>query len=189
MRIGLVRHFPVKRGLPGKRVLTREELLQWSREYEASDIEVGNTDLLGINWKRFFSSDLQRAIKTAETICNGKITKMQELREIPLSPVFRKNVRLHYVIWYILIRFAVMFSHRSQAESKAAVEERVSRALDEILEIEEDALIISHAAIMAFVRKELKRRGFSGPRLGTAENGKVYVFEREMDEPLPEGAV
>lgn len=189
MRIGLVRHFPVIRGLPGKKVLTREELLQWSREYEASDIEVGKTDLLDIDWKRFFSSDLQRAIKTAETICDGKITKMQELREIPLSPVFRKNVRLHYVIWYILIRFAVMFSHHSQAESKAEVEERVSKALDEILEIDEDALIISHAAIMAFVRKELKRRGFTGPRMGTAENGKVYVFEREMDEPMPEGAL
>ncbi|WP_269082515.1 hypothetical protein [Aneurinibacillus tyrosinisolvens] len=39
-------------------------------------------------------------------------------------------------------------------------------------------LIVSHAALMMFMEKELLKRGFTGPKVKTAENGKLYLFEK-----------
>jgi hypothetical protein len=40
-------------------------------------------------------------------------------------------------------------------------------------------LIVSHAGMMFYLRKELLRRGFYGPKFGIADNGRLYVFERK----------
>jgi broad specificity phosphatase PhoE len=64
-------------------------------------------------------------------------------------------------------------------ESKADGIKRIQAVMDEILsQSEEDVLIVSHGALMMFMRKELLKRGFKGPRLKTPENGKLYIFEK-----------
>ncbi|MFC3885142.1 histidine phosphatase family protein [Bacillus songklensis] len=179
MKIGLVRHFKVKRGYPEKRFVTQKELFQWLDEYEASDIEVGETSLGSIEWKRCFASDLPRAAKTAETIYDGNIIKMKELREVQIYPLFKRDIKLPFLLYPILIRMAWLLKHKSQLERKADVEKRVKAILDDILsQSDENILIVSHGALMMFMRKELLKRGFKGPKMKTPENGKLYVFEK-----------
>jgi broad specificity phosphatase PhoE len=179
MKVGLVRHFKVKRGYPDKKFVTHKELFQWLDEYEASDIEVGETDLGSVEWKRCFASDLSRAAKTAEIIYDGDIMKMKELREVQIYPLFKRNIKLPFLLYPVLIRLAWLMKHKSQLESKSDVEKRVKAVLDDILsQSDEDVLIVSHGALMIFMRKELLRRGFKGPKFKTPENGKLYLFEK-----------
>lgn len=177
MKIGLVRHFEVVRGYPNAWV-TSAELMEWVEEYDASGIIETEIDLCGVKWEKCFSSDLPRAVKTAGKVFQGSILYMPELREIALSPCVRSKIKIPLLIHLLLIRTAWFFNHPSQKESKRAVFERIHAALDKILEHDENVLIVGHGGIMMFMRKELMKRGFTGPAFRRAENGKVYVFEK-----------
>jgi broad specificity phosphatase PhoE len=179
MKVGLVRHFAVKKGYPEKRFVAQSEVMQWFEEYDAAEIEAGAVDLGGVEWKRCYSSDLYRAVKTAELIYPGTITPLKELREIPIDPVFQQDIKLPFLWWAVLVRAAWLLNHKSQRERKTDVRKRIEGVLDQILsQGEEDVLIVCHAALMIFMRKELLKRGFTGPAFRTPENGKLYLFER-----------
>jgi broad specificity phosphatase PhoE len=106
------------------------------------------------------------------------IVLLEDLREIRLAPLFAPKMKLPLFMHLFFIRLAWYFNHRSQPESRTAVQERIRRSLDSILNSEEDVLIVSHGGIMMFMRKELMKLGFTGPKFGTPKNGEVYVFER-----------
>ncbi|MFC0190183.1 histidine phosphatase family protein [Fictibacillus aquaticus] len=177
MKIGLVRHFEVERGYPNK-LLTSDELLKWVGEYDASAVIENDVHMRGIDWKRCFASDLTRAEYTARKVFGDNVVLLEELREIRLSPLFRAKMKLPLFVHLLFIRLAWYFNHPSQPESRTAVVERIRRSLENILDSEEDVLIVSHGGIMMFMRKELMKLGFTGPKFGKPKNGEVYVFER-----------
>jgi len=180
MKIGLVRHFKVKKGLPDKRIISAEELSQWFSEYDESEVEIAEMNLQGVKWDLCYASDLTRAVKTAEKIYSGEIVKTKDLREIAY-PVFGEiwRGRLHFFLWAMLVRISWHFQHKAYKESRMDVQQRMSRFLDNLMERKEtNILLVSHAAFMMEMRKELLHRGFKGPKLGTPENGKLYVFEK-----------
>jgi broad specificity phosphatase PhoE len=178
MKVGLVRHFKAKKPYPQTFLITQKELFQWFEEYKDSDIEDGEVDLCGIKWKRCFTSDLLRAEKTAKKIYNENFIKMEKLREIQPAPLFRRNVKLPLFLWAALIRVTWIINHKSQIQSKKYVIERIGTVLDEILALDgEDVLVVTHGALMLFIRKELVKRGFKGPKLKTPANGKVYIYD------------
>ena len=54
------------------------------------------------------------------------------------------------------------------------------QAIADMLDAERsDTLVVSHAGMMMYLRKELMRRGFRGPKFGVAEHARLYVYERE----------
>jgi len=82
-------------------------------------------------------------------------------------------------LYPLLFKAAWLVNHKSQPESKADVKRRVKAVLDKILlKCQDDVLIVSHAGLMTFMRKELLNRGFRGPNFKTPDNGKLYVYER-----------
>ncbi|WP_322905858.1 histidine phosphatase family protein [Paenibacillus campi] len=173
--IGLVRHFKVNKEFPIRQMVTVNELVTWLEEYDVADIEEGTTDLRGLNWEICFTSDLPRAIKTAQFIYPGKIVIMPELREIT-PPTFNTGLRFPFIGWAVFARIAPLLSRRYKrmvAEANA----RIDRALDIILSSDaEHILIVSHWALMLYMRKQLIRRGFTGPRMRMVENGKLHLF-------------
>ncbi|KAB2330245.1 histidine phosphatase family protein [Cytobacillus depressus] len=179
MKIGLVRHFRVKNAVPEKTWVNPAELHKWLEDYDLSDIEVGRTDLQNIKWQKCYSSDLSRAEKTAEAIFEGEIIKTDKLREIKAYPFLQRNIKLPYLLWAVFIRLAWMISHPSQKDSITLVKERINLFLDEVLaEKNDNVLIVSHGALMIFMRKELLKRGYKGPRINHPQNGKLYIFEK-----------
>ena len=177
MKVGLVRHFKVKQAYPTGRISARE-VEHWCRRYDESDIEEGQTDLGGIAWSRCYSSDMPRAIRTAERIYGTDIHKMPELREIP-APTFTTKWKLPLLGWALLIRMSWLFHAPTRHNIKDA-KARINKALDEALARNDDnVLIVSHGALMKYLRKELRVRGFRGPNFGLAMNGKLYAFEKQ----------
>ncbi|MFP3393327.1 histidine phosphatase family protein [Brevibacillus sp. SIMBA_040] len=176
VKIGLIRHYKVKHEYPTGTPINADELNEWFRRYDEAEIERGYTDLQGFEWNECFTSDLPRAVKTAEIIYKGSIRKMAELQEVP-PPRFTMSVKLPFFAWAILIRSSMFFNKQTRQAVRQA-KSRVNEVLDKAVSLEkENVLIVSHAGLMMFMRKELIRRGFKGPTFRHAENGKLYIFE------------
>ncbi|MFD0711654.1 histidine phosphatase family protein [Paenibacillus sp. GCM10027626] len=177
-KIGLVRHFKVKHPYPKGRRFSADEVTEWFRAYDQADIEEGETGLGETAWDECYVSVMPRAVRTAELIFGGKLHVKAELREIP-APEFKFKLKLPFLVWAILIRFSGLFNRRTRADIEEA-KARVKTVIDEIMVGQASSvLIVSHAALMHYLRKELKRRGFHGPGFTYADNGKLYLYERD----------
>jgi len=177
VKVGLVRHFRVKHAYPAKWV-TPDEVAEWFAGYDDADVEYGHVDLSGGDWRHCFCSDLPRAIKTARAIFPGEIIILKELREIEPYPFRGNRIKLPFLFWAVLVRIVWYLKSHPNVESRRAVRERVRQVIDRVLQSGADSLVVSHAALMPFLRTELRRRGFKGPWFGHAVNGLLYVFER-----------
>lgn len=179
MKIGLLRHFEVKRGYPSG-LVTSEELMKWVKEYDESEVIEKSIDLCNINWVKCYSSDLPRAATTAGKAFDGEIVYLRELRELSLSPMLRANIKLPLTLHLILIRLAWFFNHSSQPVTKKEVIQKINDVLDNVIgDGNKDVLIVGHGGIMMFMRKELIKRGFLGPKFNRPENAKLYVYENK----------
>jgi broad specificity phosphatase PhoE len=175
MKIGLVRHFKVKLEYPKKYLVSFEEVIMWFNDYDLADIEYQKVSLYGITWKRCFSSSTARAINTAKAIFEGEIAQTDNLKELEILSLMRSRLKLPFLVWAIVVRLKSFLSSKPMNEFK----HRINMALDSILtENNEDTLIVSHVFVMIFLKKELQKRGFRGETFRSAENGKVYVFEK-----------
>jgi broad specificity phosphatase PhoE len=177
MRIGLIRHFQVKKPLP-RGWMTVAELLRWREEYEASEVIPGALDLGGIQWNHCWSSDLPRAWATAQCAFKGEILSCPQLREADLLPFQTGNLRMPVWCWQWLLRLAWATAHKSQRPIRNDVLQRVWQMAERLCAQEEDTLVVGHAGIMHFLHKELLRRGFAGPRFTLADHGRLYLYTR-----------
>ena len=175
-RIGLVRHFPVEHGLPrGWR--TAAELQRWRRDYDASPPIIGAADLRSTTWDECVSSDLERAIATAKALFSGPIEKSALLREPDFAQFRTGGLRLPMSIWRWLLRLSWMTGHRSQRACRDEFRRRVIAATDLLEQKTGSILVVSHAGMMAYLSKELRRRGFVGPNLRIAKHATLYLYE------------
>ena len=176
MRIGLVRHFPVTEAWPSG-WLTSDELQQWRTRYDAAEPIVGPIDV-GSDWQRCFSSDLKRAFATAQAAYAGAIVQTPLLREVETLPIASGRMRMPLAAWRWVFRLAWLTGHSSQRPARDDLHRRV-RAMAGLLEAEAvDTLVVSHAGMMIFLRKELLHRGFQGPDFRLAEHGRLYLFSK-----------
>ena len=180
MKVGLIRHFKVTRGYPNK-IVSSQELLRWMEEYDVSEVEANEVDLADVEWSKCYSSDLPRAQTTAKAIYSGDIKFLKELREIQLFPVLPTRARLPLHMHLFFIRVAWLINHKSQPISRKDLTNSISLTLDKVLDSNENVLIVSHGGIMMFLRKELIRRGYHGPNFKVANNGELYVFEKDCE--------
>ncbi len=175
MKIGLVRHFKVKKEFPKRIFITSNELLQWLEEYDVAELDDKEVYIDESIWKICLTSDLPRALKTAEKIYGGRIVATEELRELkPYIPNIR-GIKLPFILWGILIRWRFL----TPREYLKDYERHAEILLDKIFsQYDGEILIVSHAALMIYLREELLKRGFKGPKYKIPDNGKVYIFEK-----------
>lgn len=177
MRVGLIRHFQVLEPMP-RGWVTMDELLAWRTRYDSAEVSPVPLSLEGGNWARCYASDLPRAQKTAQAVYSGEISPLSELREVEFAPFQSGRLRLPFRLWTWLVRLAWMTGHESQRRLRDDFFGRMRRVADLIEAQKEDHLMVSHAGMMFYLRKELLSRGFFGPKFGIAENARLYVFER-----------
>lgn len=182
MRLGLVRHFPVTEPWP-RGWVTSADLQRWRVRYDAAEPIISPIDVSAVKWQRCLSSDLRRAFVTAQTAYTGTITQTPLLRETDVPSLPTGDLRLPVWGWRMLLRFLWFAGHPSQRAARDEFRRRI-KAIADLLEQEpEDTLVVSHAGVMFFLRKELLRRGFVGPKFGLAETARLYVFERTAKQP------
>lgn len=177
MRVGLVRHLPVELALPrGWR--TSGELEAWQRSYNLSPTLPVPTDLGPTAWTKCLCSDLPRAVTTAKAAYSGPIETTPLLREVEFAPFRTGGLRLPVIVWGWLLRLAWMTGHPSQRACRDDFRRRVNAVADLLAQQSGDVLVVSHAGLMAYLSAELRRRGFTGPKLRIAPHATLFVYER-----------
>ncbi len=176
MRIGLVRHFEVD--CSHKCLLSAEEFQEWVGQYDRSPIRIANMPVEAYNWGKCYCSNLPRAIETAQYIYGGVISETALIREVPIMPVFRSNIKLPHAFWMIVGRIAWFLSHPSQPETIKQTKDKVERFISDIIaESEASVLIVTHGFLMIQIQKELNNMGFVGDSFKRARYGKTYIFQ------------
>ncbi|MBG9733310.1 histidine phosphatase family protein [Paenibacillus alvei] len=177
MKIGLVRHFKVQYE-PETKWMTSAEFNHWVEQYDQAEVILGDPPADNIAWSICVSSDLPRAVTTAEYIHQGGIMATNRLREIGMKAVFHTKMKLPHSFWMILARLAWSFSHPSQEEKKQDTLRRIREVTDWIEEnCQSNVLIVCHGALMKYLHKELIRRGYKGQAFLKPQNGKLYLYE------------
>jgi broad specificity phosphatase PhoE len=180
MKIGLVRHFKVIHQLD-RNWMSSDQFNSWVEAYNNAEIEQADLNDSFSEWNVCISSDLSRAIQTAETIYPGPIIATNRLREIEVQSIHPLgNVKLHYYIWLLIGRLAWYFSHSSQVERRSETLDRAKEILDWIEERyrNRNVLVVSHGAFMKVLTQELSRRGYRGKGFVKPRNGAMYIFEK-----------
>ena len=182
MRVGLLRHFPVEQGLPsGWR--TAAELHAWRHAYDASPAIIGTAELGATEWEECLTSDLGRTVATATAVFAGPVEKTALLREPELAQFETGDLRLPVWIWRWVLRLAWMSGHSSQRAGRDDFRARVKAVADLLEGGTRNVLVVSHAGMMAYLSAELRRRGFSGPKLRIAKHATLYVYEKGSAGP------
>jgi broad specificity phosphatase PhoE len=178
MKIGLVRHFKVDAPVY-KHPINSKEFAKSQEVYHQSDIVPKDVNLNGIEWQKCYCSTLPRAQKTANRIFDGSTIYSEKLVEVELSPPFQSNIKLSFNLWVIVARFAWLFGHTSQIESRKNTTQRCRMILD-LLEADDNdnILIVSHGFFLHEFAKYLKKNAFKGEIDFAPENGKLYIFEK-----------
>jgi len=181
MRLGLLRHFPVKYGLP-RGWMTAAELSHWRDQYDTSEVTPQPLELGAYIWRECLSSDLHRAVATAQAAFAGPIETTSLLREAEFAQFQTGNLRLPVGLWGWILRAAWWSGHGSQRACRDAFLRRVTAAADLLESRMDGTLVVSHGGMMAFLSAELRRRGFTGPKLRLAKHAMLYVYERNDAE-------
>ena len=132
MKIGLIRHFRVNKPFL-KGIVSQSETLIWLKEYEASSSLIITPTKVKGHWEICYSSCLTRAVITAKKVYGNEITCQPAFNEPSGEKIFRKNIRLPFLLWATLIRFAIVTNHKSQSNGKRILTERIEAAIDMIL--------------------------------------------------------
>jgi broad specificity phosphatase PhoE len=177
MRIGLIRHFPVVHGLP-RGWKTAGDLQRWREAYDGSAVTIGAAELGGVAWTACVSSDMPRARATAEAVFHGPVEQTALLREPDFATFATGELRLPVTVWRWMLLAAWVTGHRSQRVGRDDFRRRVQAAADLLETRTGDVLVVSHAGMITYLSRELRRRGFAGPRLRFPGHGVVAVFEK-----------
>jgi hypothetical protein len=106
MKIGLIRHFEVIHPYKLLALISSEEFKQWQEGYDTAKTKQNIVDIDKSEWQVCYSSDLSRAVYTAKTVYGNGLIQTKLLSEIEISPFFKSNIKLPFILWTILGRSA-----------------------------------------------------------------------------------
>ena len=182
MRIGLIRHFPVEQPLPSG-WSTAAELAEWRVRYDSARAIPVPINLGSTAWNACLSSDLDRAIVTANAAFNGMLEITPLLREPEFSQFRTGRLRLPIWVWRWMLRISWMTGHRSQRHCRDDFRLRVASVVDALERRNENTLVVSHAGMMAYLSAALRNRGYIGPRLRIPKHAQLYEYEKHSNQP------
>jgi broad specificity phosphatase PhoE len=192
LRIHLVRHLPTA-GAPTT-WLDRDGLRSWFASEGARGIVPGARPAprlvaLVAASDRLLVSPLARARATADAVlaalapeARPPVTVDPDLVEIPLPVLPVAGVRLPLDAWDAAARIAWLAGYAGGVESRAeawARGRRVARRLDRLAAAGPATLVvIAHGFTNILLARELRRLGWSGPRLPAHGNGAATTYRR-----------
>lgn len=124
--------------------------------------------------KLVFTSDIPRAMHSAQ-ILEPTISPVSNplFREVDFWLECPINIRLPFHLWLFLDRLLLSFGYSSHSQSQANIKERVRNAA-ELLEQQScetrSVVLVGHGITNLFIARELKKRGWHGPRTPKMEH-------------------
>lgn len=162
--------------------MNSEEFRAWADHYDESPVQENEINIDILDWRICCISDLYRAKETAKIICPSDLRQMETalLREVPVRPFMKTDIKLPHFIWMIGARIAWRLGHHSQAETYQETQARISSVLEFIEESGyQSCLLICHGFLMWTMNKPLIQRGYHGLVPRHVKNGKLYMFHKK----------
>ncbi|MBK7104642.1 MAG: histidine phosphatase family protein [Ignavibacteriae bacterium] len=176
MKLGLVRHFKVITN--EKTFLSSQEFAEAMRKYDLAPVHKNGLRINSNDWQICYCSTLPRAITTAEEIFSGKIVKTDLIKEVPISPFTKMNIKLPSFIWHIGARIAWYKSHKSQIEDINQTKKRINEFYNLIKSSGyENIQIVSHGYFLKMFSDEMMKNGFKGNVKLNIKNAQLYLLE------------
>ncbi|MCB9208001.1 MAG: histidine phosphatase family protein [Ignavibacteriales bacterium] len=177
MKLGLIRHFKVIQN--EKTFLSSREFANAMNKYDSSPVKKNGLQINTNDWEICYCSSLPRAVTTAETIYDGEIIKTDLIKEVPISPFTKLNIKLPSMIWHIAARIAWYKSHKSQTEDIFGTKKRINEFYEMFKNSGyEKILIVSHGYFLRMFYEEMKKKGFDGDVEVNIRNGKLYTIAK-----------
>lgn len=124
--------------------------------------------------KAIVSSSLQRSIDSAKALNTEKLLLSdQQFKEAGLPSENWQFLKLSPNTWAILFRVLWFFGYSNNSESIKEAKTRASLATDKLIHLAEKhkkILFVGHGIFNRLIVKELKNRGWSGPK----SSGSTY---------------
>lgn len=179
IKLGLVRHFKVDE-ISAKK-LSSQDYRQWLDTYDRGDVIVVPLAIVSDQWDRSYSSDLKRAIITAESSFKLKPIAIKKLREVRLEPFIETNRKISLHFWSVFGTMLWLFSKNDGRETYRATKKRINEFLDEYIEdtSEDRVLIYCHGFLIFAFQWELRKRKYKGPFIIGPKNGELFIFEKK----------
>lgn len=178
MKIGLIRHFEVDQPFL-KGIVSQSEVMQWFQEYDLAPVKVSEFRMKE-EWDLCYSSTMKRARETALKIVHREIVFTDLLREPFPHPVFKRDLRLPFLLWGLIIRSAILGNHSSQQEGRNYIIKRLQEFLDSIQENKgQRILIVSHSFTIRLFSELLLQEGYKGSRLRNPKHGVLYTYKKD----------
>ncbi len=169
--ITLIRHGPPAVSL--RQRVQGDRFRKFVERYDAAKIEGRAQPPLAVRRvmeraDQVFASHRPRAMHTAELlgVPSPPIINPQ-FREIEFPVDFSRHFRFSALIWTIIALTLWRLGYSAQCESFARARQRAKAAAD-ILEAQTQdgtVVLVAHGGINRLIAKELRRRGWQGPRL------------------------
>lgn len=175
--ITLIRHGKPAIARPGW--ISSSDLSQFISHYQSARIASDsfppeNVKALVQTTKIILTSDLPRAMHSAQ-IFEPAISPISNpiFREIEFLLEFRLNLRLPFHVWIFLDTLLLSLGYSQYSQSQADNKKRIRKAT-ELLEQKShktgSVVLIGHGITNLFIARELKKRGWRGPRMPKMEH-------------------
>lgn len=173
MRIVLVRHGHPDITPDARRPIAGTDLGRWYREYNDLGLATVSSppqplrDTAAIAGC-IVASDLRRAMESAQVLAGLRPVKLDpDLREVGFPERVNASTRLSPGAWVMIARALWLFDGCECDESKTAARQRATRLADTLSALaraHETVVAVGHGWFNLFVGRELRRRGWHGPR-------------------------
>jgi broad specificity phosphatase PhoE len=185
MRIVLVRH-----GKPGDvsvAAIVGHDIGRWVRHYDAAGItrEVAPPAIvcdLASSAGCVLASSVRRARESAAWIAASKDVRIDpELREAALPESLGVSLRLSPGTWVVLARIVWWLNWCASDETIATTRRRAGRVADHLAALADEygsVMAVGHGMFNRFVARQLRRRGWRGPKTLPRVYWSVAQFDR-----------
>ena len=129
-------------------------------------------------------SDLQRSVESAKVIAPTRPFLCESLfREAEVPTKFRTSLSFRANTWVVLARMLWYVRRWSGIESPSEARERARRAtsfLEHLVEQNDSVFLIGHGYFNALIARELRRRGWRGPKFPSARHWRSTTYRRAV---------
>ncbi len=125
---------------------------------------------------RLYASSMLRAQLTAQLAFNRPIDILAGVQEVTMKSYRDTNRHFPKWWWELMGRLQWRFNHNRPHETYKETMSRLEKALIELIEKDEDAIVVMHGLAMRYMVKVLRKHGFKGPVILHAKNGACYTY-------------
>jgi broad specificity phosphatase PhoE len=194
LRIVLARHG--RPDLPGdaRQPIRGHEIGRWYRRYDESGIMAAVEPPAALREAAraagcVVASDTRRAIESAGRLIAADAVRVEAgLREVGFPESLDSTLRLSPNLWVLIARASQMLDRDDAEGGRAAVRARAARAADTLARLAQDhrqVVAIGHGWFNRFVARELRRRGWRGPRFVPSGYWSSVVYARAPGGAAP----